>query len=141
MLSSSIYRSSNLEKVIVEGEAQEFYEGKQIDQQKDYHVFPVSCLIHSGVWLSLEHSFACDGQGWDTSHVGLILVAKKEAKKKQVAQQVAKGLLDQWNKYLTSEVFCLVKQDHDKDKNLENYETVGGYYGLDFALSQLETEF
>ena len=113
-------------------------ETKQIE--KEYHIFPLSMLSHSGVWLSLNYSFVSDAQGWDTSHVGLVLVSKKEARLSKTAYKLAEGLVKTWNTYLTGDVYCLIKETYDKEKNPIDYDTLGGVYELSYALDALKTE-
>lgn len=92
--------------VVIKDEVRRLYQGEDIELKKDYHIYPVSSLIHSGVWLSLNKSFACDPQGWDTSHVGAVFVKKGEFKH---PEQVAKRYLEWWNDYAQGEVyyFCI----------------------------------
>ncbi len=119
--------------------------------EKDYFVFAVSAYIHSGVSLSLQqgnfHPF--DGQGWDTSHVGAVLVKQKEFSFpnghrintfKDDARGRAAGLVETWNQYLSGDVYCIVCEKLGKDKQGIDFDIVGGYYGLDYAKEALKTE-
>jgi len=131
------------DKIIVEDEVREIYvEGKteEGEIEKKYFIFPLSCLVHSGVWLSLAYSFTCDPGGWDTSHVGLVLVSKEEAKTKEKARKLAEGLVKTWNMCLSGDVYCLVKEIYDKDKKPIDFDTLGGAYGRECALEALRTE-
>ena len=110
------------------------------DLLKDYYVFPVSALIHSGVWLSLSRSFNCDSGGWDTSHVGAIVAAKSEFKTEDQALKCAQGLLEEWNQLLSNEVYCIVKETYSKDKTPIDYDIVGNFYGYNYAKECLKTE-
>ena len=93
------------DKVITKDEAEEWYNGEKIEQAKKYHIFALSMLSHSGVWLSLENSFRSDSGGWDTSHIGIVLVSKEEAKTKAKAKKLAEGLIQTWNDYLSGNVY------------------------------------
>jgi hypothetical protein len=126
--------------IVTEDDIRDFYHGEKIPQQKDYHIFPLSCLIHSGIWLSLSDSFSCDPGGWDTSHVGAILASKKEWKKRDKAFKAAYSLMEEWNRYLSGDVYCLVSERFDKEKNQINYDVIGGYSGYKYALEALKTE-
>lgn len=116
-------------------------EEKQEHYLNDYHIFWVSALIHSGVWLSLEKSFASDPQGWDTSLAGAVLVKKDLIEDKEQARKSAQGLIDEWNCYLQGDVYCCVCEKLDKSKEHVDYDIVGGYIGLKYAMEALKTEF
>ena len=143
-------------KIITEDVLRQWYQAiyykipeiKEPDETKDYYVLPVSALIHSGVWLSFAHSFAADSGGWDTSHVGAILVKKKEfgaggvefELSKDEAHTRAESLLQSWNEYLSGDVYCVVKETLDKDKQHIDFDIVGGFSGFEYAKECLETE-
>jgi len=115
------------DKIITKNDVKNWYAGEKIEQAKDYHIFMLSCLIHSGVWLSLNYSFVSDGQGWDTSHIGIVLVSKKEARTKKKALKLAEGLLETWNDYLSGNVYGY---------DVEGIASCWGFYG-DFEKSGL----
>jgi len=115
--------------VISKDDLRDWYQGKEIEQQKDYYMFPVSALIHSGTWLSLDNSFPSDGGGWDASHVGAILVKKSECKTVEEAWKYAKGLLADWNNYLSGNAYMAIVEQYDKDKQQIDYNVYGGYSG------------
>lgn len=112
--------------------------------EKDYWVFPVSAYIHSGVSLSLDDGFrgrlAQGHYQFDVSHVGAVLAAKEDFKTKDKAKDAAAGLVETWNQYLSGDVYCLVCEKLDKDKQSIDFDTCGGYYGLDYAKESLKTE-
>ena len=128
------------DKIITEDITRDIYNDYKTGIEEIYHIFPLSCLVHSGVWLSLGSSFACDPGGWDTSHVGLVLVSKKETRYKKKALEMAQGLVNTWNTYLTGDVYCLVKETYDKNKNPIDYDVLGGVYEYKYALEALRTE-
>ena len=125
--------------IITEENLRSWYQGEKIDQEKDFWIFSVSALIHSGVRLSLDKSFAMDSMGWDTSHVGAVLVSKKDWPTKAHALKVADGLIETWNMVLSGEVFGIVKETYDKDKNQVDYDVVWGFLGLEYAKESLDT--
>lgn len=128
------------DEVITEDDVKAWYlVSRTIPQDEEYHIFALACLVHGGVWLSLEKNFACDSQGWDTSHVGMVLVSKKEAKQVEQALKLAQGLVEYWNKYLQGDVYCTVKEEYDKDKKPVDYDVVGGCYGYNHAQECLTT--
>ena len=93
------------DEIITEDDVRNWYNDIKIEQSKKYHIFALSMLSHSGIALSLERSFVCDSGGWDTSHVGIVLVSKKEARTKKKALEIADGLLENWNNYLSGRVY------------------------------------
>ena len=113
------------DEIITEDDVRDWYQGKKIKQTKDYYIFMLSCLVHSGVWLSLDYNFACDSGGWDTSHVGVVLVSKKEAKTKTKARKLAETLIDEWNDNLSGNVYGYVIENEDE----ENLGSCWGFYG------------
>ena len=127
--------------VVTEDNIREWYNGKKIEQQKDYHIFEVSALIHSGVWLTLgDQGFLSDGGGFDTSHVGAVLIAKNEFKTRDKARKQAGYLVENWNQYLSGDVYALVKELYNKEKTLLDYDCIGSYSGYNYALESLKTE-
>jgi len=126
--------------IITKDEVRGWYQDEETRQMKEYHIFTLSCLVHSGVWLSLSESFGCDPGGWDTSHVGIVLVSKKEAKSRSEAIKLAEGLIKTWNMYLTGDVYCLVKETYNRKKEPKDMDTLGGVYGLGNALKALKTD-
>lgn len=105
-----------------------------------YHIFPLSCLVHSGVWLSLNSSFACDSGGWDTSHVGAVFASIEEWPEKDKAFEAAAGLVEEWNQYLTGDVYGIIKETYDKEKNQIDHDSCWGFYGHKYALEALQSE-
>jgi len=139
------HRSFDVRKdeIITEEDARVYYQEEKIEQEKEYFIFKLTSYIHSGVILYLGEYSNPSGVGYghfDTSHVGLVLVSKKEAKNSKEAERLANTLVDEWNKYLAGEVYCLVKEEYDKQKKLEVYDTLGNVYGLSNALEVLKTE-
>ena len=125
--------------VISEDDLRSLYVEGKCDQQKDYFIFPMACLIHSGVWLSLARAFACDSGGWDTSHVGAVLCAKAVYKTEKRAEKAAESLIDEKNKVLSNEVYGIVKDVYDGEKKLIDNKSVWGFIGFDYAKKELET--
>lgn len=127
-------------KIISEKDLIAWYQGEIIPQTKDYHIFVLSALIHSGVWLSLNYSFPEDSGGWDTSHVGAVLVSKKEWQTKQKAYTAAQSLVKKWNMYLSGDVYAIVVERFNKNKEQISHDEVWGYFGYDYAIKALQTE-
>lgn len=116
---------------------------------EEYYCFPVSALIHSGVWLSLRADFYADPGGWDTSHVGAVLVKKKEfgaggvefEYTREEAETQAQALIKTWNQYLSGDVYCCVVEKLNSKKENIDYDRVWGFYGFDYAKECLQNGF
>ena len=116
---SDFYVSND--EVITKDEVELWYGLGKIEQAKKYHILPLSMLSHSGVVLSLEESFVGDSGGWDTSHIGVVLVSKKEARTKKQARKLAESLIQSWNDSLSGNVYGF---------NIEKLnESCWGFYG------------
>lgn len=99
-----------------------------------YHVFFLSAYIHSGVSLRLWNGQS----GWDLSTMGAVLVTKSETTDTGKAEELAKSLVEEWNQYLRGDMYCVVVEKIDKDKNPVDYEILEGIYGLDDAIADLK---
>lgn len=110
--------------------------------ETDYHIFALSCYIHSGVVLSLQQGNwnPFDQQGWDTSHVGAVLVSREEWPDADKAQEAAESLVETWNQYLSGDVYGIVKETYDKGKTPVNQDSCWGFYGHKYALEALQTD-
>lgn len=73
--------------------------------KKQYHIFGLEAYIHSGVVLAISQEGNFCDRRWDVSQLGLVLVSKEEAKTKAKAKKIAKGLTEEWNEYLSGNVY------------------------------------
>jgi hypothetical protein len=106
-----------------------FYDG--------YHVFPLYAYIHSGVALSVgDHNFP-DAR-WDVSMTGWVLVQKTKGWtwRRAKALEVAKAITEEWNQYLSGDVYGYKVYDMGDAEADEEDEDEGtmvdscwGYYG------------
>jgi len=144
------------DKIITEDDARNWYREEFDDYKNDpddesevgkfplaetYWIFPVSALIHSGVWLSIGNStHPCDSGGWDTSHVGLVLVSKSEWPDEDKALEAAKGHVTYWNKYLSGDVYGIVVETYDYEKNQIEEDSCWGYYGYEDTKQELKSQ-
>ena len=126
--------------IITKDDVVEWYRNKPIPQSKDYHMFPLSMYSHSGVVLSLGSGSHFPDARWDVSHVGVVLVSKKEWPDRDKAAQVAKGLIETWNQYLSGDVYGVVVETFNKEKeNTEEVDSCWGYYGNKYAMEELKS--
>lgn len=102
-----------------------FYDG--------YYVFPLYAYIHSGVSLSLGRSGYPFTDRWDVSSTGFILVKRMKGwtwKKKQ-ALKAAESLVEEWNQYLSGEVYGF---------DWEHGRCWGFYGDMEYCISQARDE-
>jgi len=120
------------DEIITEEEVEAIYTGEmkwgKLEKEKNYWMIPLSCLVQSGVWLSLDDSFNCDPDGWDTSHVGLVLVSKKAAKTRKQAFKMAYNLVKTWNKLFSGDVYYIIVK-----KNGKEIDSISGIIGIEEA--------
>ncbi|HRZ15236.1 MAG TPA: hypothetical protein P5110_07000 [Candidatus Omnitrophota bacterium] len=107
---------------------------------KKYRIFGLEAYIHGGVVLALSHEGNFPDRRWDVSQLGLVFVSKEEWKTRKKARKAAQGLIETWNQYLSGDVYTIVREDYDKEKNQINYDCVGGYYGREYAFKAVKTE-
>lgn len=123
------------DKVKSSEELEELNNYKDLDE---YDIFPVSAYIHSGISLSLGNTY-----GWDNSNAGFILVNKTFENSKEIA----KGLLNDWNIYVSGEVLCYIiyqkkirysisKENYDTLVFEDNLSMIGDYFteGIDWEI-------
>jgi hypothetical protein len=127
--------------VVAKDELADLYHGKEADITEHYWIFWTAALIHSGVWLKLSTGgFAEDPGGWDTSHCGAVLIAKEEWPTEDDARKYAEGIIEQWNQYLSGDVYGIVKETYNKEKEQFTEDACWGFYGRRWAEEALETE-
>jgi hypothetical protein len=105
------------------------YEGYEEDCEainKKYFVFGLEAYIHSGVVLAISQEGNFCDRRWDVSQLGLVLVAKTEAKKEKDAKKLAEGLIEEWNEYLSGNVYAFRTED---ETNGVDIDSCGGFYG------------
>jgi len=104
---------------------------------------------HSQVYYSVE------GEGhecrWDTSHGWAVWLPDKylwedinryktaKARRKRCVE-LAREACETHNKWANGDVYCLVKETYNKNREYVAHDIVGGYYGYKEALKALETE-
>lgn len=108
---------------------QEKGRGTEVDGlYNNYFIFSVAAYIHSGVSLSLTDSF--ERKGFDISVTGFILINKERLDDNVIGQkgqnhlsldqakELAEGLIETWNQYLSSDVygFRVIKETDKADR-------------------------
>lgn len=101
-----------------------------------YHVIPLRAYIHSGVALSLgtSYPFNCP---WDSMWVGAVLAAKQEWPTPEAAEYAAQSLVNEWNDYLSGNVWSYESEDAQGDV----VGSCGGFYGdVEVVLGEAQRE-
>ncbi len=98
--------------LITKEEVIKWYNGEKIPQTENYWFFMLEMLSHGGIWLQLgTNGFITDPGGWDTSHVGVVLVGKKKAKTEEKAKKLAENLIKNYNDLLSGNIYGYTIKD------------------------------
>jgi hypothetical protein len=124
--------------VVSKDEIAAWYHGEKIKQEKEYHIFPVAAYIHSGVVLSVGDGGCFPDQRWDVSHVGAILVSKKEFRMRKSALEIAESQIKWWNQYLSGDAYGCIKETYANNKKPLDLDSCWGYYGYEDAKKELK---
>ena len=127
-------------KIITMEQVRNYYRGDEEDMPEGYWFFKMSMLSHSGVWLALDNRLDQYYMGFDASHVGLVCVSKSEWPEEDKAREAAESLVEEWNQYLSGDVYGIVKETYDKDRKQIDKESVWGFYGFEYAKEALKTD-
>jgi len=135
------HRDFNVERpeIISKEEVIDWYNTKKIPQEKKYFIFTLYCLIHSGIYLSIDGFNTNPYYGFDTSRVGIVLVSKKIAKNREKAREIARDHIDTWNKLLSGEVYCAVVETYNINKEHIDCDTIDEIVGYEKALEELKS--
>jgi len=112
-------------KIVSKDDLAKWYGGHRIPQEKAYHIFPLTCFVHGSVYLILGcETPSWDPGGFDTSHVGAVLVPKALTQLRSEAEVLAENCVQDWNDYLNGDYVLYVVQVHDhktgKDEIVES---------------------
>jgi len=103
---------------------------------------------HGGIVYSVNN----EGRNcrWDTSKNWAVwfpddcllgeLKTLTEKKRREKVIEHARRACKLFNQWANGDVYCLVKETYNADKNPVDYDVVGGYYGIDYAMEALKTE-
>jgi len=105
-------------------------------------ILPLYLYDHSGISMrTFKHGIHKD---WDCGQVGFIYLTKEGLEKWGIKKsQVEKALIQEveiYSQYLEGDVYCIVKENYNKNKEQVDYDVCGGYFGYGEALKSLETE-
>ena len=113
-----------------------------IKEKKAVVILPLYLYDHSGISIATRPH----GQhySWDGGQVGFIYVSKDKIKAegitKKSAEKYLEGEVETYNKYLTGDCYCLVKETYNDKKEYIDHDTLGGFYGYSESISALESE-
>jgi hypothetical protein len=100
------------------------------EYRKDYHVLPLQAYIHSGVCLSLGQFH----DPWDSGQIGYVLVQKRAGFRN--IQAAAQSLVDEWNSWLSGEVYGFIVEDSDG----EHIDSCWGFIGdIKFCIAEAKS--
>jgi hypothetical protein len=122
-----------------------------IEENEDVGVIlPLYLYDHSGITMR-THPF---NDRWDSGQVGFIFVSKDKIREEfsiedtdadindemlEKVKNILEGEVEMYDHYLTGDVYRLVKEKFDKDKQQIDYDIVGGYYSMEYAKEELKT--
>ena len=99
----------------------------------EYHQIPLNAYIHSGVALSLGRSYPFDCP-WDSGRIGSVWVSKSDWPEESAAIEAAESLVEEWNQYLSGDVWGFVIENEDG----EHVESCWGFYGREWCEREAE---
>ena len=101
---------------------------ESLDEWKEkFHVYPVYAYIHSGVRLQLGSDEGLLDRQLDVSMCGYVLITKDE-KEIPNPEKYAQGMIDEWNQYLSADVWGYQIKAGDED-----FDSCWGFYGLEYC--------
>lgn len=115
------------DKIITKSDAVDIVncEGDNSHITDKYYCFGLEAYIHSGVVLALSQEGSFPDRQWDVSQLGLVLVSKLEFNTKEKARKAALSLIEEWNDYLSGNVWGFMV----RDKNSKLLDSCWGFYG------------
>lgn len=118
------------------GKERHFDVQEEIDSRKKTHwVFPLEAYIHSGVCLALAGEGNFPDRQWDVSLLGAVFVPKAEQRLRKSARKIAQGKVDEWNQFLSGDVWGYVIEDDEGN----HIDSCWGFYGEKYAREEAES--
>ena len=110
-------------------------------------MLPLYLYDHSGLRMKVGSFQGLLPQGhaeFDSGQIGFIYVTKEDLKKEGLTTKKAKNILQgevsTYDQYLIGDVYSIVKETYDKEKNQIDHDSVGSYFGYEYAENALETD-
>lgn len=101
-----------------------------------YWFFPVYAYIHSGVALSLGRSSYPFNDRWDVSFKGFVYINAEEWPDEEEAFKVAGSVIEEWNQYLSGDVWGFKVLDIDDEDEIDS---CWGYYGKEYCIEEAKS--
>lgn len=105
-----------------------------------YFIFALEAYIHSGAVLALSREGNFPDRQWDVSQLGACFALKSEFNTIEKAKKACLGLIETWNCSLSGDVYGIVREHYNKDKEQLDFDAVWGFYGYKYAQEALKTE-
>jgi hypothetical protein len=106
------------------------YANEVVDKYSKTHwVFPLEAYIHSGIVLALSGEGNFPDRQWDVSQIGFVFAAKKEWRMNKTAKKAVEAFIEEWNLYLSGEVYGYIIEDDDGN----TVDSCWGFYGREVA--------
>jgi hypothetical protein len=116
------------------------------NELKAIMILPLYLYDHSGISMKVGSFQGLLPQGhaeFDSGQVGFIYMTAENLKElgmdKSKVGDFLRGEVETYNQYLTGDVYCIVREDYNKNKEPINYDIVGGYYGYEKSKKALES--
>jgi hypothetical protein len=118
-----------------------------IKEKKAIIILPLYLYDHSGISMKVGSFQGLLPQGhaeFDSGQVGFIYVTKEDLKRigilKSRAEKSLQSEVEVYNDYIQGNVYCIVKETYNHNKEQVDYDVCGGYFGYDEALKSLKTD-
>ena len=111
-------------------------------EKKAVVVLPLYLYDHSGISMrTYRHG---QHASWDCGQVGFIYITaealKKEGVTKAKAEKILIGEVETYDQYLRGDCYTLVKETYTANKTKIDHDTLGGFYGYEYAEKSLATD-
>lgn len=97
--------------------------------KKTHWIFPIEAYIHGEVRLAFSGTGNFPDRRWDVSQVGFVFATKNDWRLSKSAKRAAEAKINQWNQYLSGDVWGYVIED----ENGKTLESCWGFYGRDYC--------
>jgi hypothetical protein len=113
-------------------------------------ILPLILYDHSGLSMSITREYPFNDP-WDSMHVGWIIANREVVLKEYNVKRITRGIIAKvtnilkseveiYNQYLVGDVYGIVRETYDADKQQVNQDSVWGFYGYGDAKEALKTE-
>jgi len=115
-----------------------------INEHNAVAILPLFLYDHSGITMKTS-PFSCP---WDSGQVGYIFVTREVLLKEYGVKKLSKKLIqkalealqaevEEYDQYLTGDVWRCVCETYNDLKELQDNDIVCGYYGREYALKEV----